>query len=335
MACAGAFSAKFSVLTFNVWFSRRDYVARAALLFDQIALADADVVALQEVTPRFLSLLIASPLIHNRPAPAGAELSTLTAGPSSGVATGTETVSWPSDRPRYHLCHTQLSALKPNGTAMLTRWAPERIVENPFAPPDDDMDRGLLAVVLRPPGPPATAAATAKPAAVGPSFVLGTVWLESPQGEFRGGDNACSRKRQLATALAQCEVLAAAVDAAAVVIAGDFNATRADEEAAWIAPPWRDVWLDLKALDDGFTYDCDLNPAASQYQSRLDKIIYCDCGTGARLRPTEIELVGEMIAAREGGHRTMVDPYASPPRAPPPPPLQSSDHFGLITTFHF
>ena len=147
MACAGAFSAKLSVLTFNVWFSRRDYVARAALLFDQIALADADVVALQEVTPRFLSLLIASPLIHNRPAPAGAELSTLTAGPSSGVATGTETVSWPSDRPRYHLCHTQLSALKPNGTAMLTRWAPE--VSQSLSPPFEH----VCVSVPRPPAP--------------------------------------------------------------------------------------------------------------------------------------------------------------------------------------
>ena len=109
-----------SVLTFNVWFSRREYAARAALLFDQIARADADVVALQEVTPRFLELLSVSPLLCH-PGPVGAQLV--------------------PGQPRYHLCHTELSPLRPNGCAILTRWAPERIVDRPYAPPDDDMDR--------------------------------------------------------------------------------------------------------------------------------------------------------------------------------------------------
>jgi hypothetical protein len=115
-----------------------------------------------------------------------------------------------------------------------------------------------------------------------------------------------------------------------VVLAGDFNATREEVEAEWIQPPWHDVWLDLRGMDDGYTYDCSVNPNANQYQSRLDKVI----AQGVGLKPETIVLVGRHTEEHDAPEQQVVeDPYGTPPPQQVLPPLHSSDHFGLLATF--
>lgn len=45
------------LVSYNVWFSSRNQVARARALFEIMQAADADVICLQEVTPKFLAML--------------------------------------------------------------------------------------------------------------------------------------------------------------------------------------------------------------------------------------------------------------------------------------
>ena len=103
------------------------------MLFAQICEADPDIVCLQEVTPRFLEFLKASDWVE-----------------------------------RYHLEHEPLTKLKPNGTALLSLCEVTATLYQPYRPPDQDMDRGLLAVRLA--GPE------------GLPLWVGTTWLESPEG---------------------------------------------------------------------------------------------------------------------------------------------------------
>jgi len=162
------------VLTYNVWFDESNYEERAQILFGQILEADPDVVALQEVTPRFRKLLDESTLGD-----------------------------------QYHIWAEPLSKLKPNGTALLTRWEPTATLHEPFPPPDHDMDRGLLACCLTVPGG-------------GARVWVGTAWLESPEGEGQF-DNYQVRKRQWAAMLGGMEN---AAHAGAAVLLGDMNTTR-------------------------------------------------------------------------------------------------------------
>ena len=97
------------------------------------------------------------------------------------------------------------------------------VVHLPFVDPDADMDRGVLACRVRP------------SAAGAPGVYVGTVHLESPEGQG-ALDNCTTRRRQCRVALAALERLVAAdPTAAAAVLAGDFNATRGEAEHRWVA----------------------------------------------------------------------------------------------------
>lgn len=56
----------FRVLTFNIWFSDSHQAARTEELLCILAVADADVVALQEVTERSASWILRSPMVRDR-----------------------------------------------------------------------------------------------------------------------------------------------------------------------------------------------------------------------------------------------------------------------------
>eukprot|EP00961_Rhodomonas_salina_P081799 1099474-Rhodomonas_salina.3 len=65
---------KLRVLTYNVWFDPQDYATRAALLLNIIRELDPDVVALQEVTERFLQVLRNDAMVGTECTPAGDHL---------------------------------------------------------------------------------------------------------------------------------------------------------------------------------------------------------------------------------------------------------------------
>ena len=231
---------------------------QAALLFDEIASAGyPDVIALQEVTARFVELLKASELCR-----------------ASGGGDGHGSNRSGFAPVQYYLVlEPGLGPLKPVVTALLTRVPPSSHHHYPFPEPDDDMDRGVLACVLDVsprPGQGHTGSAGA--------VIVATTHLESPE---RNSDNYHTRRRQCEMLLVYVEALATQVGACAAVIAGDFNSTREDTEASMITPQWADVWHGLHGLAPGHTYDCAANDEAIEYTSRLDKILLlCPAGTG-------------------------------------------------------
>ena len=111
------------------------------------------------------------------------------------------------------------------------------------------------------------------------------------------------------------------------LLLGDFNTTRPEIEDKWISEPWQDCWLQLRGPEDpGYTYDCDANPYASQYRSRLDKVLFKQ--GESRLQPVMTELLG--VEAPPPAR----DDFSSPPASPEGPPrLAASDHFGLLVVF--
>jgi endonuclease/exonuclease/phosphatase family metal-dependent hydrolase len=304
------------------------------LLFDQIATAGyPDVVALQEVTRRFVDLLEQSHLCCT---PAEVEEG------GAGV--------------RYQvLLEPGLGPLKPTVMALLVRGLPScqpRVQTHhmPFAAPDDDMDRGVLACVLRAPsgwnktscgggGSCVTSDDASSRCGSGDDrgivVVVATTHLESPE---PGNDNFTTRRRQCATALNFVEQLAAEVGACAAVVAGDFNATRADQEAAMVPHSrWKDTWLISTLAGErspGYTFDCYANTHATAYQSRLDKVLLHippACSALGQVAVTSVVLVGTAVGESSGASEEPVDRNSTPP--PPEIKLYASDHFGLHATF--
>ena len=273
----------------------RHLCGQAALLFEQIAgVGYPAVVCLQEVTRRFADILSASSLCAA------------------------------NDATYCMVIEPDLGPLKPMVTVLLIRRAclpdadtPPLFQRNgddgggacvrhmPFTSPDDDMDRGVLACVLPAPtgwSNPLSGEVSGRGGGGGggskrnasasggnrypPVVVVATTHLESPE---PGRDNFHTRRRQCNAALAFVKELAEEVDACAAVLAGDFNATRAEDEDAMIPRQWEDVWLHLHgsgagAASPGYTYDCCSNTHAVGYQSRLDKVLLLHRGTTAETK---------------------------------------------------
>lgn len=197
------------ILTYNVWCDRHRYEQRAALLFEQIATAGyPTVVALQEVTRRFLPLLLKSSLLIGL-------IDKLAS--SRGAAAAVQGAGSAARACKYRLViEPGLGPLKPMVTALLIRadaahppstqhvlGCADSVSAHPdchhfaFADPDADMDRGVLACIVRVPEGQGL-----KPGAV---VVVATTHLESPD---VGADNFHTRRRQCAAALNYVERLA-------------------------------------------------------------------------------------------------------------------------------
>lgn len=99
---------RLSCVTFNTWFDDLAFERRAAALLELLAGCDADVIALQEVTPRLLERILASDWVR------------------AGYAT--------SDH--------RGATVWPYGVLLLTRWTPQRLTLHPLP---SEMGRGLLA----------------------------------------------------------------------------------------------------------------------------------------------------------------------------------------------
>lgn len=96
-----------SCVTFNVWFDNLAFERRAVALLELLAGCDADVIALQEVTPRLLERILASDWVR--------------AGYASSDHRG--------------------PTVWPYGVLLLTRWTPQRLTLHPLP---SEMGRGLL-----------------------------------------------------------------------------------------------------------------------------------------------------------------------------------------------
>jgi tyrosyl-DNA phosphodiesterase 2 len=93
--------------TFNVWFSDLAFKRRAESLLDLLAACDVDVIALQEVTPRFLEQLLDADCV----------------------------------RAGYAISDHRGATVWPYGVLLLTRWTPQRLTLYPLP---GEMGRKLL-----------------------------------------------------------------------------------------------------------------------------------------------------------------------------------------------
>ena len=98
---------RLSCATFNVWFDALAFERRAAALLELLAGCDADVIALQEVTPRLLERILASDWV----------------------------------RASYAISDHRGPTVWPYGVLLLTRWTPQRLTLHPLP---SEMGRGLL-----------------------------------------------------------------------------------------------------------------------------------------------------------------------------------------------
>lgn len=96
-----------SCATFNVWFDALVFERRAAALLELLAGCDADVIALQEVTPRLLERILASDWV----------------------------------RASYAISDHRGVTVWPYGVLLLSRWTPQRLTLHPLP---SEMGRGLL-----------------------------------------------------------------------------------------------------------------------------------------------------------------------------------------------
>lgn len=146
------------LLTWNVWFDKTRINSRSSRIFELLRLYDADVVCLQEVTPRFVELLLSQPWACERYA-----FST----------TDCSVPPWESN--------TLAGGVSPYGVLMLVakEFCPAFFV----LPLPTDMDRTLLFADIRPDGEAAAeseaAVAGAEPGGVPLNMLIGTVHLES------------------------------------------------------------------------------------------------------------------------------------------------------------
>jgi poly(A) polymerase len=280
---------------------RGSVCTQAALLFQQVVEAEADIIALQEVTREFVELLNRSGIVAVDPG-------------NGGRSQGPGMDAIPRGGQFELVVEPEMGPLKPSGTALLSRWPITAVVHQPFEV--GDMDRGLLACVVAVPR-----SGGRQPTAV----AVGTTHLESPEGAG-AKDNFKERREQCAAAIAGLGRL----EADCAVLLGDFNSTRGVDEEAFLQPPFRDAWLVDRPGDPGFTYDANRNPNARGYQSRLDKVAFANTTTddgGAALAVKRSELIGVLPPPR-----VHADPMSTPP-PPSSPLLHASDHYGLCVQF--
>ena len=343
------------LLTWNVWFDKTRINSRSSRVFELLRLYDADVVCLQEVTPKFVELLLSQPWACERYA-----FST----------TDCSEPPWESN--------TLAGGVSPYGVLMLVakEFCPAFFV----LPLPTDMDRTLLLADFRPANEAAAESeAGAVPGAPPPlNMLIGTVHLESmaarstraeqlgvcaaalkeraPWGArpsiLAGDFNFDSRRNwsDAYTNAADGTASAAAAPGAAPGGISDEEGDTTPSPRGWVEreeleepvlaqtlPRHRDLWAHLRGDDEmGWTFDSEENPLVRGYeQMRYDRVLAClgeqqvgeggaggESAAGQGWEAVSIELVGTGTGVGGVERDDAEDEDGEVP----------SDHFGLLVT---